>query len=250
MSTSLRSSTFAIPGLAAIATFLGLKPASRGRWSMPPRVEPTIAPAPPRSERIEKLLAAARTQPDLQMIEWQDEATSGAEAAAPREDVRALEPRRRKLRDRYIAARFPGVAHSGADLADSATVIESARFWFEDACPALALELLQLAIEEAPQDPAPALARIELRFLMRDTAGFVEAARAFRAAHPKHEAWDEVCRLGRAIAPSESLFGSPGAARAHEHYGPWPHLPNWIQAPWDLTAEVCAADFHRALANP
>jgi len=84
MSTSLRSSTFAIPGLAAIATFLGLKPASRGRWSMPPRVEPTIAPAPPRSERIEKLLAAARTQPDLQMIEWQDEATSGAAPARGR----------------------------------------------------------------------------------------------------------------------------------------------------------------------
>ena len=249
MSTSLRSSTFPIPGLAAIATFLGLKPAARGRWNMPRRVEPTIAPEPPRSARIEQLLAAARTQPDLQMIEWQGDAAADAELAVPREDVRTLDARRRKMRDRYIAARFPGVAHSGADLADSGTVIEAARHWFEDARPALAFELLQLAIEEAPQDPAPALARIELRFLMRDAAGFVQAARAFRAAHPKHEAWEEVCRLGRAIAPQDPLFGTPGAARAHEHYGPWPHLPNWIQAPWDLTAEVCAVDFHRALAN-
>jgi hypothetical protein len=247
--SGVRSTTFPIPGLAAIATFLGLKPASPGRWSMPARVEPTLAPESPRSARIEKLLAAARTQPDLQMIEWPGETTAAAEVAAPREDVRTLDTRRRKMRDRYIAARFPGVAHCGADLADSATVIEAARYWFEDARPALAFELLALAIEEAPQDPAPALARIEFRFLLRDADGFVEAARAFRAAHPKHEAWDEVCRLGRAIAPQETLFGSPGAARAHEHYGPWPHLPNWIQAPWDLTAEVCAADFHRALAN-
>jgi hypothetical protein len=249
MSSILRS-TIPVPGLAAIAAFLGLKPATRGRWSMPPRMEPTIAREPPRSAKIEKLLAAARTQPDLQMIEWQDDAAPSAEVAAPREDVRTMESRRRKMRDRYIAARFPGLAHAGADLADSAAVIEAARYWFEDSRPALALELLQLAIEESPQDPAPALARLEFRFLMRDAAGFVEAARAFNAAHPKHEAWEEVCRLGRAIAPTESLFGAACAARAHEHYGPWPHLPNWIQAPWDLTAEVCAADFHRALANP
>ena len=239
----------AVLSLSAVARLLGLAPANRGRWTMPARVEPTIAPEPPRNARVEKLLAAARTQPDLQMIEWPDEAAPAVELPAVRKDVRALDTRRRKMRDRYIAARFPGVAHSGADLADSATVIEAARQWFEDARPALAFELLQLAIEESPQDPAPALARIELRFLLRDAAGFVEAARAFRAAHPKHEAWEEVCRLGRAIAPKEALFGIPGAARAHEHYGPWPHLPNWIQAPWDLTAEVCAADFHRALAN-
>jgi hypothetical protein len=37
--------------------------------------------------------------------------------------------------------------------------------------------------------------------------------------------------------------------RDHDHYGPWPHLPNWIQAPWDLTGEVIAADFHRAMAR-
>ena len=35
--------------------------------------------------------------------------------------------------------------------------------------------------------------------------------------------------------------------RDHDHYGPWPDLPNWIQANWDLTAEVVAVDFHRIL---
>ena len=65
--------------------------------------------------------------------------------------------------------------------------------------------------------------------------------------HPASEAWKEVSRLGRALAPSESIFGPASGPREHEHYGPWPDLPNWIQANWDLTAEVVAADFHRIL---
>jgi len=70
-------------------------------------------------------------------------------------------------------------------------------------------------------------------------------AHAFRGAHPRHEAWAEVERLGRALAPGEPLFGAVSGPRDHEHYGPWPHTPNWIRAPWDLTADVAAADFHR-----
>jgi hypothetical protein len=26
-------------------------------------------------------------------------------------------------------------------------------------------------------------------------------------------------------------------------------MPNWIQAPWDLTAEVRATEFHQAMAR-
>ena len=237
--------SFRLPALAAL---LGFGPARAGRWSMP-RTEPTLAPPPTRSERVERLLAAARRQPDLQMLEWEGDDASVAEAPPLREDVRAMEARRRKLRDRYVAARFPGVARCGADLADAATVIEEARLRFEDGGKDLAFELLQLAIEESPGDASIALARLELRFLARDAAAFVADARAFVAANPGHESWQEVCRLGRALVPGEPLFGAATGARAHEHYGPWPHLPNWIQAPWDLTAEVCAADFHRALAN-
>jgi hypothetical protein len=240
----------AVTRISAIARFLGLAPASPGRWTHP-RGQPSIAPRAHRDERVERLLAAARRQPELQMIEWEGDALPGAQPKAPaREDVRALDGRRRKLRDRYIAARFPGIAQGGADLTDSARVVEAARHLFEDSRQALALELLQLAIEESPADPAPALARLELQFLLRDAVRFAEAAREFQAAHPGHEAWDEIRRLGRVLAPGEALFGAACAERAHEHYGPWPNLPNWIQAPWDLTAEVSAGDFHRALAHP
>jgi hypothetical protein len=126
-------------------------------------------------------------------------------------------------------------------------VIKSARLHFEAGESNAALELLDLAIEEAPNETSLSLARIEILFLARDREGFVAGARAFREAHPAHDAWVEIQRLGRAIAPGDTLFGAAIAARDHEHYGPWPHLPNWIQAPWDLTAEVVAADFHRAM---
>jgi hypothetical protein len=249
MAATPRHQAFTIPaGLAMLAAAIGLRAPSRGRWRMPGRIEPTVAPEAPRSERVEKLLAAARTTPDLQMIEWDADEASAAAAAPPREEVAKLEPRRRKLRDRYIGARFPGIARAAADLADAAGVVEAARLAFEDGRTALAFELLDLAVAEYPQETATALARMELRFLAHDAPGFVAAAGDFANKHPGHEAWEEITRLGRALAPREPLFGASRAARAHEHYGPWPHLPNWICAPWDLTAEVCAADFHRALA--
>jgi hypothetical protein len=59
-----------------------------------------------------------------------------------------------------------------------------------------------------------------------------------------------VHRLGNALVPDDSLFNANGGPRAHDQYGPWPDLPNWIQAPWDLTAEVLAAEFHGALRAP
>jgi hypothetical protein len=49
------------------------------------------------------------------------------------------------------------------------------------------------------------------------------------------------------LCPKEQLFGCAMGPREHDHYGPWPDLPNWIQANWDLTAEVVASDFHRIL---
>jgi|SRR5688572_22661084 len=194
---------------------------------------------------VDRLLETVKRPPDLALLEWEGDT---APPAAPTEaDLRDMDVRRRRIRDRYIAARFPGVARKGADLADVATVIKAARLHFEEEQVGLALELLELAVQEAPHEEALWLARLEILFLARDRHAFVAAARTFRAAHPASQEWPEVERLGRALAPGEALFGATAGPRAHEHYGPWPHLPNWIQAPWDLTAEVVAADFHRAL---
>jgi hypothetical protein len=165
-------------------------------------------------------------------------------------DPRTYDSRRRKIRDRYISTRFPGVATCSSDLESADRVVKAARLYFEEERNDAALELLELAIEECPRETPLWLARLEILFLIRNAAGYVETASDFHREHPgAEEAWAEVCRLGRALAPAETLFGSRVGPRDHEHYGPWPHTPNWIQAPWDLTAEIIAADFHRAVSR-
>ncbi|MGZ5088275.1 MAG: hypothetical protein ACXWGU_14320 [Usitatibacter sp.] len=214
---------------------------------------------------FDKLLAAARKAPvDLSVIEWEGDAK--AKTAAPSafgastgtwpvfdptttvdNDPRGNDARCRRIRDRYIGARFPGVARCAADLEVAERVIKSARLYFEDSQVDTALELLDVAIEQDSRAEALWLAQLEILFLARNAARFVECARAFRALHGSSEAWAEVSRLGRALAPKESLFDAAKGPRDHDHYGPWPDLPNWIQANWDLTAEVVASDFRRAM---
>ena len=200
---------------------------------------------------VARLMEKAATQaPDLSPLEWDDGTAANDDriSATPGEDAACdWDPQRRRIRERYLCARFPGVVRAVADLQRAEDVIKSARLYFEDGREDLALELLEMAIQDAPQEAATWLARLEILFLTRDAAAFVAVARDFRALHGEHAEWAEIARLGRAISPGEALFGACAGARAHEHYGPWPDLPNWIQAPWDLTAEVIASDFHRTV---
>ena len=270
MSSTLRFSPSTFLGIPPIAGLFGKpRPVLRAVARPAQRIEPAVAKAKvapaPQPEvgglDMDKLLDAAKVAPKLALLEWDGDRTFVMRAAvAPAgvvaelpvlvdADPHSFEPRRRKIRDRYISARFPGVARGSNELQSPTAVIKSARLLFEEEQAELALELLELAVEETPHESQLWLARLEILFLLRDRDGFVATARAFQEAHRDHEAWPEVERLGRAIAPDEPLFGATAGPRDHEHYGPWPHLPNWIQAPWDLTAEVVAADFHRAVTR-
>ena len=251
---------------AAAATLFGFPPAFRRVKRLDPpsaRVEPTLPLAPaPKSKidangvDVERLLAATRSAPvELSIIEWDgdDHAPQVIQGPAILEDASAEEmpmvgdARCRRIRDRYIGARFPGVARAAADLENPERVVKAARLYFEDGQADTALELLDVAIEQDSRAEPLWLAQLEILFLIRDSQRFIETARAFHALHRASEAWDEITRLGRALAPQEAMFGPANARRDHEHYGPWPDLPNWIQANWDLTAEVIASDFHRTL---
>jgi hypothetical protein len=214
------------------------------------------------SSQLEKILARAKERPDLVALEWgvlgSDDFEPPVEEAhaEPRtmqslveSDPKTYDARRTRIRDRYIGVRFEGIVRSAAELQDAARVIKASRLAFEEGHPESALELLELAIEQNPFEKSLWLAELETAFLVRNATRFVDSARAFRAAHPQSAEWPEVERLGRALAPGEELFGARQGPRAHEHYGPWPHLPNWIQAPWDLTAEVSGADFRRAMLH-
>ena len=263
MSMTLRSAASALLGVPPIFRRAKRLDPPRARvepvvFKPAPKPAPEAAPPDDRGIDMDKLLAAARNSApvELSIIEWDGDAAACVELeppaaaegeAAAEENPAGYDVRCRRIRDRYIGARFPGVARSAADLEKPDRVVKSARLYFEDGQSETALELLDVAIEQDSRAEPLWLAQLEILFLTRNAPRFIETARAFRAMHPASEAWSEVARLGRALAPKESLFGAAAGPRDHDHYGPWPDLPNWIQANWDLTAEVVASDFHRIL---
>ena len=251
----LIAAAIAILAYAARATFYLSKlvtppPAVEARPA--PRQPVTSVPVPAVKPVIKKVPApptAVSTQPpELFLLEW--EPAEGA-PPVPIAASEAGEELRSKLRDRYIAIRFPGVARSSSDLRDAARVIKGVRLYFGEQKLARAEELLDLAIGQAGSPKLLRLARLELAYLRRDAAAFTAFARDFRGAHPDALEWLEITRLGRALTPDEaSLFGDAQGARAQDSYGPWPDMPNWLQASWDLTSEVLGADFHREMNDP
>ena len=228
---------------------------------------PTKPHAPLDAQKVAQLLAAAQRRPELPEFSWHDDPATfdGSSlrirrpAAAPAKAAKKVvlvesnpqtydEPRRR-IRDRYIGIRFAGIVRSAEDLSNAPRIIRAARAAFEEDHAETALELLELAIEQNLDEKQLWLADLEIAFLVRNAHRFVASARAFRAQFREPAEWNEISRLGRALAPDEALFGARQGARKHEHYGPWPDLPNWILAPWDLTHEIAAADFHRAMTT-
>ena len=194
-----------------------------------------------------KPMPMSLVNPDLELMVWDP-----APRPAPAAPVAAMDPAalRMKLRDRYIAARFPGVARSSADFRDTARVIKGVRLYFEEQSFDRASELLDLAIGEPGSAKLLRLARLELAYLRRDAARYTECALDLRRVHPDCPEWPEVVRLGCAVAPAQTeLFGHARSARLHDSYGAWPQMPNWLQASWDLTGEVLAADFHREMTT-
>ncbi|MEP7068161.1 MAG: hypothetical protein ABI789_02925 [Usitatibacter sp.] len=243
--------------VAALA-FLNFGDHGAARASRAPRA--ALAPAArPARVAMTTVALATRTAPGLfPDFEWDAPLESigpapyAPLALAPLADpspAAASEVPSARIRDRYIEVRFPGVAKSGVELEDIERTVKAARLYFDEEKFTRAIELLEVAIEQSPAEEILRLAQLEIAFLRRDAVLFVALARNFRDACPASGEWTEVARLGRALAPDEAFFGAKQAARAHDHYGPWPHTPNWIQAPWDLTAEAVGADFHRAMTR-
>jgi hypothetical protein len=221
--------------LFLVVSALALAAAVRLRHAGAPLAERKAAESPGARARA----PAHNTPRSLAALSW--------DAPGPGRAALAGEALCTRLRDRYIAARFPGLLASAEDLGRSDHVIQCARHFFEEEKSDLAHELLAMAIAHHPADEALRLAQLEIAFLLRERDRFLAFATAFRIAVPASRNWSEIARLGRAMAPEEPMFAAGPGSRPHEHYGPWPDLPNWIQASWDLTGEVLAADFRRAM---
>lgn len=227
-----------------------LKPvAGTGVKTEKPAVERKPAPA----VVAESAANAAMFEPEG--LTWQPSAGAARTAAVPAPQSAPApkaaaapflaDPAARRIRDRYISARFGGIAKTGKDLEDATRVIKAARLYFEDEHNLKAVELLEMAVEQHPEVESLWLALLEILFLLRDATHFVATAEAYRGRYAQSSQWNDVTRLGDALAPGHVLFGGASSVvDPGRHYGPWPDLPNWIQAPWDLTAEVVAADFH------
>jgi len=167
-----------------------------------------------------------------------------AAARPPRPE--ASDVARRRIRDRYLAVRFPGAPHTDEDLRDIAGVIKSARLYFEDGDLERACELLEFACDVNRAEESPWLAHLEILFLKRKGHEFAELAHRFHQRFPNSGRWPEILRLGLRLAPQNRLFhgAHPHEADIDAHYGAWPQVQNWIQAPFDLTGDVLAAEFH------
>jgi hypothetical protein len=152
---------------------------------------------------------------------------------------------RQKIRDRYLAARFPGSRRTDADLANTVEVIKAARLFFEDGDADRACEWLAFASDANP-DEGLWLAQLEILFLKRNGEDFTELAREFHERFPESTHWGDIARLGARTVKGEPLFAGaeqPEGA-GDDHYGLWPQMQNWIQAPFDLTGDVLSAEFH------
>src|SRR5438094_1906660 len=150
------------------------------------RVAPEIPLAP--GVDVDKILAAARKEaPQLTVIEWDGDRrpkqpieTRLPTTSAPvwqAVEAPSNDPRCRKIRDRYIRARFPGVARTAIELESAERVIKAARLYFEDGEPDLAFELLDCALEQDPHAEPVWLALLETVFLARDAMRYVDCAR-------------------------------------------------------------------------
>jgi hypothetical protein len=204
------------------------------------------------AEQVARLLAAAQRRPQLADIPWHDD-EAVFDGAPPRRSqssptpagaAQALDPVRRRIRDRYISVRFAGVARGAADLENPTRVIKAAWLCLEEREPHAALELLALAIEQAPRDAQLRLAQVELAYRLGERAAFVAAARAFREAFPASREWPEMARLGRRLAPGDAFFLDASGTGGSRDDGA---EPSWIEPPWQGLPGLDAAEFHRAM---
>jgi hypothetical protein len=171
---------------------------------------------------------------------------SARPAPLPRAIARSSESMRQRIRERYLAVRFPGAPHSDFELHDIPNVIKSARLYFEDGDIDRACELLECAADVNAAEESPWLAHLEILYLKRKGRAFTALAKRFHERFPESARWPEVLRLGLRLEPEEPTYrqAHPREAARDDHYGAWPQVQNWIQAPFDLTGDVLAAEFH------
>jgi hypothetical protein len=162
------------------------------------------------------------------------------------------------LRKRYIEQRFPEIASGAIALSDPDSVVKAARLLYEDGALPRAVELLQYATEQNPDEQKHWLALFEIFRLERLKGQFADLAQRFRDRHGHEANWRKVQFFGREVDPGNPLYrdlavgietikfeaGVPPAPVTFD-----PIAENWLNAPMDFANELLMADLRRALMD-
>ncbi len=128
------------------------------------------------------------------------------------------DPVARRMRDRYIAQRFPQFNEPHRALKNTESVLNWARQFVDDDRPQLAVEILNLALQEDPAQRPIWLFLIEYAFLETDSARFNELADAFKRQFPGDTAIELVNTMGHDFAPTDPRYS---------HINAPAELPDW-----------------------
>jgi hypothetical protein len=144
-------------------------------------------------------------------------------------------------------------------LEEADSVVKGARLFYEDGALPRAVELLQFAIEDRPEEPKPWLALFEIFRLERLTGEYAQLAARFKAVHGESDHWRKVRYFGREIDPGNALY-KEDSFNTLETIGPResrrlaaanatvdPIAENWLNAPMDFQNEVLANELRQVL---
>ena len=82
-----------------------------------------------------------------------------------------------------------------------------------------------------------------------DAGAFAATARLVAERFPGCEAWPDVVRLGRRLAPDEPLFADAATGGGQEAATGEADTPNWLEAPPDSAADAAAGEFRRRVLS-
>lgn len=146
----------------------------------------------------------------------------------------------RRLRERYITARFlqfPEPAHA---LKNTSNVMRWARQLLDDEQTNLATELLQLSLEESRSQKPIWLFLIELAYLGNDPATFGELSDMFRQRFPDADTLPVIDAMGNKLLPSDPRYS---------HAVNPVILPDWSTPDSELRDELRQSKLHAALVD-
>ncbi len=149
---------------------------------------------------------------------------------------------KRRLRDRYVATRFAQFTEPDSALQNTSEVALWARQLLDDDQPRLAVELLQLALQEEPKQVPLWLFLIELAFLNSDSGAFNgladEFKQRFAADSNLATTLGTIDAMGVELDPLDPRYANAGPPEL---------LPNWSTPEALERDEVKQRKFHAAL---